>query len=140
MVAAPSSRRQLLPHPCAEPARQLLLVEGEPDMLAARSHGLRAIALPGVESWKPDWASRFADRHVDIIMDADRPGRAAADQIARDLASIADARILEIAPNRADGYDLTDWLVEKHRAGTSPYDALLASCHPSKGGDHETYV
>jgi hypothetical protein len=50
MLAAPGSRRQLLPHPCAEPARQLLLVEGEPDMLAARSHGLPAIALPGIES------------------------------------------------------------------------------------------
>lgn len=140
MLAAPGSRRQLLPHPSAGPARQLLLVEGEPDMLAARSHGLPAIALPGVESWKPDWASTFENRRVDIVMDADRPGRATADQIARDLARIADARILEIAPNRADGYDLTDWLVEEYRANTSPYDALLANGHPSKGGHHETYV
>ena len=140
MLAAPGSRRQLLPHPSTEPARQLLLVEGEPDMLAARSHGLPAIALPGVESWKPDWAASFENRRVDIVMDADRAGRATADQIARDLALIAEARIIEIAPRRADGYDLTDWLVEQYRANTPPYEAILANRRPPKGGHHETYV
>ena len=52
MLATAGSRRALLPHPAAEPSTQVLLVEGEPDMIAARSHGLPAIAVPGVDSWR----------------------------------------------------------------------------------------
>jgi hypothetical protein len=47
MRAAVGSRRQLLPHPAAEPSQRIVLVEGEPDMIAARSRRLPAIALPG---------------------------------------------------------------------------------------------
>ena len=36
--AVAGSRRALFPHPADEPSRQLLLVEGEPDAIAARSH------------------------------------------------------------------------------------------------------
>jgi putative DNA primase/helicase len=53
--AAAGSRRQLLPHPGSERSRRVLLVEGEPDMIAARSHGLPAIAVPGVASWRREW-------------------------------------------------------------------------------------
>ena len=52
MLAAAGSRRALLPHPAAEPSTQVLLVEGEPDMIAARSRGLPAIAVPGVDGWR----------------------------------------------------------------------------------------
>lgn len=34
MLAAPGSQRQLLPHPTTEPSQRVVLVEGEPDMLA----------------------------------------------------------------------------------------------------------
>ena len=53
MLATAGSRRALLPHPAAEPSTHVLLVEGEPDMIAARSHGLPAIAVPGVDAWRP---------------------------------------------------------------------------------------
>lgn len=52
MRAAPGSCRVLLPHPAAETSPRVLLVEGEPDMIAARSHSLPAIAVPGTDAWR----------------------------------------------------------------------------------------
>jgi len=111
MLATPGSRRALLPHPAAEPSTRVLLVEGEPDMIAARSHGLRAIATPGADSWRSSWAQLLSGRQVTIIMDCDEQGRMAAATIANDLSSISDVHVLDLAPDRKDGYDLTDWLL-----------------------------
>lgn len=111
MIAVSGSRRALLPHPAAEPSREILLVEGEPDMIAARSHGLAAIAVPGVDAWRPEWAPLLAGRDITIVMDADAEGRRAAERIAQDLRGLATATVLDLTPERGDGYDLTDWLV-----------------------------
>ncbi|MGI8864156.1 MAG: toprim domain-containing protein [Solirubrobacteraceae bacterium] len=111
MRAAPGSQRVLLPHPAAEPSQQVLLVEGEPDMIAARSRGLAAIALPGTDTWRPHWAQLLAGRQVTIVTDSDPQGRALAERIARDLGDHPDTAIVDLAPERNDGYDLTDWLV-----------------------------
>jgi hypothetical protein len=116
MVAAIGSRRALLPHPAVEPSQRVLLVEGEPDMIAARSRGLPAIALPGVDTWRPEWAELFHGREVTIVMDCDPEGRRAADRIANDLRANADALVIELA-DRNDSYDLTDWLIEHPDAG-----------------------
>jgi Toprim-like len=116
MRAAAGSRRQLLPHPATEPSTRILLVEGEPDMIAARSHGLTAIAVPGVGCWQPDWAQLLAARYITIVMDADSQGRALAARIAHDLAGLARSEILDLAPTRDDGYDLTDWLTNDPRS------------------------
>jgi DNA primase len=112
MLAAPGTRLGLTPHPAAETSQRILLVEGPPDMIAARSQGLPAIAVPGDHAWQPKWAQLLAERHITIVMDADRQGRAAAQRIARDLAEVADPRIVDLAPGRTDGYDLTDWLID----------------------------
>ena len=88
MLAAAGSRRALLPHPAAEPSERVLLVEGEPDMIAARSRGLPAIAVPGVDGWKAAWAPLLSARQVIIVMDCDEQGRAAAAAIESDLSSI----------------------------------------------------
>lgn len=117
MLATRGSRRALLPHPAAEPSREILLVEGEPDMIAARSRGVPAIAVPGTETWRPEWASLFAGREVTIVMDCDPEGRRAAERIAQDLHGRADTRVFDIAPNRRDGYDLTDLLLDHPRLG-----------------------
>lgn len=119
MIAATGSRRALLPHPAAEPSRHLLLVEGEPDMIAARSCGLPAIALPGVDAWRPDWARLFANRCVTIVMDADDQGRRVAERITRDLRGHAKSAVLDLAPMRDDGYDLSDWLLESRRSSST---------------------
>jgi DNA primase len=100
----------LLPHPAIEASREVLLVEGEPDMVAARSHNLPAIAVLGVECWRAEWAPLFAGRRVTIVMDADARGRALGAQIAFDLGGYAEVTAVDVAPDRSDGYDITDLL------------------------------
>jgi DNA primase len=80
-------------------------------MLAARSLGLAAIAVPGVGCWQASWAKLLAGRVVTIVMDADTQGRAMATRIAQDLAGYAATDTVDLAPDRDDGYDLTDWLM-----------------------------
>ena len=108
----------------------VLLVEGPPDMIAARSHGLSAIAVPGNHAWRDNWARLFAGHHVTIVMDADAPGRDAAQRIHEALAPVTEARVLDLAPGRDDGYDLANWSpiapatpgLMHQAAGGDPYD------------------
>lgn len=116
MLATAGSRRVLLPHPAAEPSTHVLLVEGEPDMIGARSRGLPAIAVPGVDGWRRAWAQLLAGREVTVIMDCDAQGRAAAAAIESDRSPLGVVRVLDLAPDRNDGYDLTDWLLERKRS------------------------
>jgi DNA primase len=114
ILGAPGTRLGLVPHPAAIPAGWMLLVEGPPDMISARSRGLPAVAVPGDHAWEAEWASLLAGRQVSLIMDCDRAGRQAAQRIAGDLdAAGAAARVIDLAPGRADGYDLTDWLADR---------------------------
>jgi DNA primase len=94
----------------------VLLVEGPPDMIAGRSRGLPAIAVPGDHSWRAEWAPLLAGRRVTVVSDADAPGRQLATRIAGDLHGIVSELVaVDLAPEREDGYDLTDWLLE-HQA------------------------
>lgn len=115
MLAAPGTRLGLIPHPAAERSEHIVLTEGPPDMIAARSCGLPAIAVPGDHAWRKQWAQLLEGRRVTVIMDADPAGRAAAIRIARDLASAAQPQIIDLAPDRTDGYDLSDWLRDTGR-------------------------
>jgi len=79
-------------------------------------------------------------------MDADNAGRAGAERIAYDLAEVANPQIVDLAPERDDGYDLTDWLLERSNLAVDLVSAELvalstrrpapASCEPvrSHGG------
>lgn len=113
MLAAAGSRHGLVPHPAVEKSTRVLLVEGPPDMIAARSRGIPAIAVPGDHAWRPAWARLLTGRRITIAMDADEAGRMAAERIGHDLAEVADLQIVDLAPVRDDGYDLTDWLFER---------------------------
>lgn len=113
MLAVRGTRLGLIPHPASETSRSVLLVEGPPDMLAARARGLPAIAVPGTQAWRPEWASLLRDRHVTVIMDCDPPGRYAARRIAADLRERIDVRVLDLDPRRDNGYDLTDALLDQ---------------------------
>jgi hypothetical protein len=112
MLFALGSRVGLIPHPTAEASERILLVEGPPDMIAARSRGLPAIAVPGDHAWRSTWGDLLAGRHVTIVMDADTQGRAAARRLSADIATHGHPHIVELAPLRDDGYDLTDWLLD----------------------------
>jgi hypothetical protein len=116
VLAAAGTRLGLIPHPKLIPG-PVVLVEGPSDMLAARSTGLPAIAVPGTHAWRAEWASALTDRDVTVVMDADRPGREAAVRIAADLHQHgARAAVVELDPRRDDGYDLSDWM----QAGNNP--------------------
>jgi Toprim-like len=115
MLAVRGTRLGLIPHPAREPAPHVILVEGPADMIAARSNGLAAIAVSGTYAWRSEWAPAFAARHVTVVMDCDGPGREAANRIASDLAPSSDVTVLDLDPARADGYDLTDTLLDRER-------------------------
>jgi len=129
MLATAGSRRALLPHPAAEPSTRVLLVEGEPDMVAARSCGLPAIAVPGVDGWRRAWAPLLRGRQVTVVMDCDEQGRAAA-AIENDLLSVCEVRMFDLAPHRTDGYDLTDWLLDGSSTGSG---LSMSDFHPTAG-------
>ncbi|MBV9717557.1 MAG: hypothetical protein JOZ64_19450, partial [Solirubrobacterales bacterium] len=78
------------------------------------------IAVPGTHAWRTEWAGELIGRRVTVVMDADLPGRQAAVRIAGDLErhGAGHVRLLELAPGRDDGYDLSDWLREGNQPGT----------------------
>jgi hypothetical protein len=117
VTAIPGTRLGLLPMPAWAREERVVLVEGPSDMLAARSAGLPAIAVPGAHAWRSEWASTLDGRHVVIVMDCDRPGRQAAARIADDLERRGIvAGIRDLAPSRQDGYDVSDWLRDGNTA------------------------
>jgi DNA primase len=112
MLAVAGSTLGFLPHPAADRSVDVLLVEGPPNMLAARCQGWSAFAVPGDDAWQPGWARLLEGRRVTIVMDADQAGRAAAARIAADLVAVArEVRVADLHPGREDGADLTDWLI-----------------------------
>lgn len=119
MMASPGCPRELFPAPeTIEPGKAVLLVEGEPDAVACRSIGLAAVAIPGAQSWKPEWADRFEGRTVIVCFDCDVPGREAARKVANDLSKTArEVRVIDLDPTESDGRDVGD-LVRSHPAET----------------------
>jgi len=115
MRAAPGTRLGLIPHPASAPGPDVLLCEGPADMLAARAAHLPAIAIPSATAWRTEWTQQLQRHNVTITMDADAPGRHAARTIAQDLAGAGiPVHVVDLAPLKDDGYDLSDWLVEHH--------------------------
>ena len=124
MRAATGTQMGLVPSPACECAQRIVLVEGPPDMIAARSCGIAAIAIPGTASWQPSWAPLLAGRQITVVMDCDPAGRRAAEDIAADLTSIAaTVELADLWPDRYDGYDLTDRILERRRSRTDPWIA-----------------
>ena len=121
MRSVPGTRLGLVPHPARQTSEHVILVEGPPDMIAARSCGLPAIAVPGTSAWRPSWAELFAGKRVMIVMDCDAPGRRAAGEIATSLARAAKTvELVDLWPDRHDGYDLTDRILERRRTRSLP--------------------
>jgi hypothetical protein len=118
-VKAPAGApRQLFPPPEAiadgelGDRRRIWLVEGEPDAIRLWSIGIPAVAVPGGQNWNDRWAARFTGRHLEVVVcfDCDRAGRTGAAQAATAIARAGvTARLVELDPDRDDGYDLTDY-------------------------------
>ena len=92
----------------------VVVVEGEKDADALSAAGLIATTNSGGASWQwtPEFVESFAGvPQIIIIPDADSPGRKAAQERAQLLASVCeDVRICDLAPERSDGFDVSDYL------------------------------
>jgi hypothetical protein len=124
VLAIRGTRLGLIPHPAREPSQHVVLVEGPGDMLAARSQGIPAIAVPGSHAWKRDWAQLLEHRRVTIVMDCDSPGRDAARRIRADLEGTCGVSVVDLDPTRDDGYDLTDALLDDAHGSIAPVSLL----------------
>lgn len=114
-LAAKGSTRDLWPDPATIKGSVLFVVEGEPDAVTGATLGLPTVAVPGVGKWRQDWAQRIAEGRdrVVVIPDADKPGRAAAQRTAAAIAEhCSDVRVLDLAPSRTDGFDLSDFAAD----------------------------
>jgi hypothetical protein len=123
MLAGAGTPRALFPPPELLgddlPGRRLWLVEGEPDAIRLWSLGVPAVAVPGAQSWRDEWAGRFTGRRWTMLVcfDCDDPGRAGARAAAAAIVQAGgDARIVDLSPDRADGYDLTDFTLYRDDA------------------------
>jgi DNA primase len=104
VLAVRGTRLGLIPHPAGERSSWVVLVEGPPDMISARSRGLPAVAVPGDDAWEPGWARLLSGRHVSVALDCDHAGRDAAARIAADLKAAG------VRGSIVDLPDLDGWL------------------------------
>lgn len=112
LLALPGSRRGLFPSLAVIASPAIWITEGQPDALAAHAAGLPAVAIPGVWGWEHGWAVQLKGRDVVICADADAEGRRSAQRISSSLVPVArTVRVLDLDPERDDGYDLTDAII-----------------------------
>jgi hypothetical protein len=61
--------------------------------------------------WDPALTPYFKDRRVVILPDADRPGRAHGQKVAKAIRGVAaSVRVVDLFPDRHDGSDVSDWI------------------------------
>lgn len=125
-VALRGRPRGLFPAPEDLGKSNVLLVEGEPDAITAATLGVPAVAVPGVNGWKSEYAARLSGREVVVCMDCDEHGRKASSRIASDLRRAAIVhRVVDLAPDRSDGFDIGD-LAKEASTTAEARDRLLA--------------
>lgn len=113
MTTEPGSKLDLFPPPemVDEGDELLFLLEGEPDVVSAHTLGLAAVGLPGLDTWRRSWRTRFRGRRVCIVFDCEDLSRTRAQRVADDLKGIAaDLRVFDLAPRTGDGFDLSDMI------------------------------
>ena len=122
VLAVRGTRLGLIPHPCTESSRWVVLVEGPPDMISARSRGLPAIAVPGDDAWEAESVGMCP-----VVLTATAPGgrrQRGSRLISRRRACTG--AWSDLARARADGYDLTEWLAKRERLGEQELRRTLA--------------
>jgi hypothetical protein len=63
--------------------------------------------------WDEALTPHFKNRNIVVLPDADVPGRAHAQKVAAAISGVAaSVRILDLFPDRDDGSDVSDWLVD----------------------------
>jgi 5S rRNA maturation endonuclease (ribonuclease M5) len=110
----------------------IFVIEGEKDADALVALGLCATTSAQGAAWKwpAAWAEFFRGaKRVVVLPDCDGPGRKAAQQRAAVIEKVCnEVRILDLARERSDGYDVSDCLAEGHTR-----DELLALADAAPG-------
>ena len=89
----------------------------------------------------PAWAELLAGRRVTIVMDCDAPGRRAADEIAASLDRAPKrVEVVDLWPDRDDGYDLTDRILERRQARPWGFQRGQTRSRSARLCSSETYV
>lgn len=103
----------------AKPGGEVVLCEGEPDILCGLSQGFIAVtATAGAGTWRTDWNRHFKGLHVVIAFDNDPPGRSGAQKVGKALSGVAGlVEVIQWPSFMKDGQDLTDWFVEYKKTG-----------------------
>jgi hypothetical protein len=103
-----------LPQLIAAPLTTIVyFVEGEgcADSLAAIGLVATTASEGASAKWAPELTPHFKDRRVVVLADADKPGRAHAQKVARSLSKVAASlKVVDPYPERGDGHDVADWL------------------------------
>lgn len=97
----------------ADPARQVLICEGEKDADRLALLGFVATTCPqGAGKWRPEYAEALCGRAVAVLADNDAAGRSHAEQVARALHAIAaEVRVVNF-DSLAEKGDASDFLDE----------------------------
>jgi putative DNA primase/helicase len=95
----------------ADPATPVFICEGEADADALAALGLVATTCPmGAGKWRKKFNQYFQGKRVIILADNDDPGRAHAQDVARNLHGVAASiKVVEL-PDLPDKGDVSDWL------------------------------
>jgi len=117
---------RLYPVDVLESATSIVVCAGEWDALVLNQHGIPAVTSTGGETgWKSEWNDLFRDKHVRLVYDCDKAGRAGAAKVAHNLTPVAkELRIVDLDPERSDGFDVTDWFV-KEKKSVADFKKLL---------------
>jgi hypothetical protein len=114
----------------AAPTTQTFFTEGEKNADALAKLGFIATTASegAAAKWDDALTPYFKDRHVVILPDADVPGRAHAQKVAKAINNVAaSVRVLDLYRDRLDGSDASDW-IENDTAGSKL--AQLAKAAP----------
>ena len=93
----------------------IYFVEGEKDAdaLTKIAYVATTASEGAAAKWDPALTPYFKDRHVVILPDADRAGRAHAQKVAKAIYDVAaSVRVLDLYAERQDGSDVSDWMAK----------------------------
>jgi CHC2 zinc finger len=82
-----------------EDAEYALVCEGETDVAAATFLGIPAVGVPGVDTWKPEWARQLPEKNLVLWVEPDQGGQNLADAMSRDIPGL---RVIEAPPGIKD--------------------------------------
>ena len=133
-MVAPRGRRRELLLPPGEMPDEVWLCEGLSDTLAAASADLPAVGLPSA-NWNEQHTETLRGegvRRTVVVLDCDDAGRRATAHVSSSLAAAGiSTRVIDLDPNRSDGYDLTDFFHEHgHEHGRDLLAQLASEAAP----------